>query len=198
MITFGYDLGFLQEALNNLEPYLLSEASHWPLGGHHHGQPPYPPLTIESFLLVRQRCQGLDLPPNQADKLEQVELSLKTILHRWRSAWGKKASGGFHHRLNLWNQYIQDLNDDPNNHQDRYSQEVRLRVMLELLRPYADLIPPEELSRLVILDQRLRTSFQPGEFIWSPDLKRAFSEPIFWYLYGLPEANKAIHENFNR
>lgn len=193
MNTIEDDLHYLQQATPHLEAFLLSKAMQWPLEGQgYHRQPPFPPLTVENYLLSRQRLQYQELFAPTNAEYQPLEQAYQNLLNRWRSAWGQKASQGFRHRIHLWQQYLDELGSQPGENTDRYPHEVRLRVMLTLLSPYADATTTEDFNQLALLDQKLRNLFQPGDFIWPKELEKAFPEPIFWYLYGLPiQANKS-------
>jgi hypothetical protein len=184
VVTIEYDLGYLRKAVPELEAYLLSEVAQWPLGGQSR------PLTIESLLLSWQRLLYRELSPKEKAEYQHLDQTYQAIVDHWRHAWGIKASHGFHHRLNLWQNYLDELCHHPGEHADRYAHEVRLRVMLALLNPIADHTKSEDFSQLACLDQKLGSIFHPTSFIWQPELEAAFPVAIFWYLHGLPKQNK--------
>lgn len=62
-----------------------------------------------------------------------------------------------------------------------FGQDVRWRVLLELLRPDVD--DAQQAQRLDILDQRLRIVTRQERFIWPVGLEGAFPSPRFWFLY---------------
>lgn len=192
MTTVQEDLRYLKIALNNLEAYLLSPVLQWTLEKQAFGNQPSTPLTIENLLLVRQQLSKRAMTTASASEFEKLELSFQDLLKRWRANFGKKASQGFQHRLNLWTQYIAELHSDLHAHADRYAYEVRLRVMLTLLSPYIDKASPRNLSQLDTCDQKLHTVFSPGEFVWPVELQLSFPAIPFWYLYGSPRRHMTI------
>jgi hypothetical protein len=180
-----YDLRFLQVGLQMLEEYLLSKDLYWPIGiSVPSGEPPYPQFNLGSLELAMTRLQAYSLSPDQQSRLEDLITQINFIRGRWRSNWGKKASAEFHGRLNLWRNFMGDYRDSPEMNFDRYAYEVTRRVQLHLLNEEAEGIPPEEIKLLDSLDGLLKAAFQPGEFIWEPELSSAFPPPIYWYLYG--------------
>jgi hypothetical protein len=123
------------------------------------------------------------LPPNQAADLADLERWLDEMRSRWRVAWEAKATRGFHARLNLWRDFLQEYRESPENNTDRYPYEVQRRVMLELLLP--DAKPPQaEIDMLRGLDGLLKAVLVPGNFVWEPELQRGFPPDPYWYLYG--------------
>jgi hypothetical protein len=35
-----------------------------------------------------------------------------------------------------------------------------------------------------VMDVYVRSIFQPGDFVWEPEVRDNFSENIFWFLFG--------------
>jgi hypothetical protein len=98
-------------------------------------------------------------------------------------AWEAKAAHEIRSRFSLWQNFISDLRHDPDQAAEFYAREVSWRVLLELLS--AELpAPPPETEALETLDAALKSYWRPGEFVWEPELKTAFPEAPFWYLYG--------------
>lgn len=165
---------YFQAALDELETYLLSNELYWQLSvpGISLSR-----LTLGQLLLTRLRIQARGfLLPEEEDRLEQIR-------RRWPAAWEKKARREFNSRLNLWKNYLEDYFESPSNYAADYPQEVRLRVILALLRQEISPPPPEE-ETLAALDARLRTVFIPGPFVWEANLCAVFPQQTWWYLYG--------------
>ncbi|MFZ6027645.1 MAG: hypothetical protein ACOYYS_08020 [Chloroflexota bacterium] len=186
MTTVEEDLRYLKIALDSFEAYLLSPTLQWPLEKPTRANQPAT-LTIENFLLARQRLSKREMTAEQAFAFEGLMSRFHDLSQHWRANFGKKASRGFRHRLNLWTQYVSELHNDPQAHADRYPHEVRLRAMLTLLSPYADEVSPGEVSQLDTCDQKLRAIFVAGAFIWPAALQASFPAAPFWYLYGSPQ-----------
>jgi hypothetical protein len=184
-----YDLRYLQGGIGDLENYLLSPQLQWPLGLRANpSEAPYPPLTIENLLLARQRLVGRDLSTIHVKHIEQFDLEFQKVRACWRVAWGEKAARGFHHRLGLWQHFLNEWFTNPPSERDRYPYEVRLRVMLELLQSEVKSLPPETTEQLAGLDKRLHSTWQPGGFVWLNELQAAFPIQPYWFLYGSPKS----------
>lgn len=166
MPTPAEDRKYVETALPELKNYLLSDVLYYPLTA------PLPRLTLGGLLLAQQRLHAYE-------DASPLDLRLDTLRTKWRAAWEKKAAHETESRLTLWGNY---LNEHRHNQElaDYYGNEVRLRVMLELLIAEQDNVPDE----LTALDQLLRSKFRSGEFVWDKPLMNVFSRDDFWFLYG--------------
>ncbi len=173
MATLEQDRQFLLAGIPELQAYLLSKELYYPITAR---GVDLPRLTLGGVLLALARLRGA----NQAADLEGA---VEAIRLKWRSAWEAKASREVRARLALWQNYLADVRQNPDQHAPYYRQEVRVRAMLDLL--LADL-PQEapETTSLHDLDERLRRMLIPGEFVWEPAVQAAFPPETFWYLYG--------------
>lgn len=185
MPSVEYDLRYLQAGASVLENYLLSGELFWPVGSRPPAnEPAFPRLTLGGLLLARQRLSGRTLDKAQQAELTRIDQQLEVTRTRWKTAWGQKAGREFRSRLNLWRDFLEEYRQNPYGNSDRYSYEVRLRVMLHLLREGVDAIPSAEIELLAGLDQLLHALLAPGEFIWEAGLQDAFPHSTYWYLYG--------------
>ena len=185
MPSFDYDLRYLQAGLASLEAYLLSKELYWTL----HltvpvGNPPYPPLTLDSLLLARVRVSGYSLPVIQEGRFSSLCTQMDAIHSRWRVAWEQKAGRSFRSRLNLWRDFLEEYGANPGEHADRYRYESRLRVMLHLLEEDAHPLAAAELDLLAHLDSVLKPCLVPGPFLWDAEQQKSFPAETYWYLYG--------------
>jgi hypothetical protein len=180
-----YDIRYLEAGLLDLEGYLLSREIYWPVGASAPaGGPPYPRLTLGNLLLSRARLGARPLSPAQTTQLERLDRQLEEKRSQWRAAWGHKAQLEFHHRLNLWRDFLEEYRQNASGNADRYAYESRRRVLLEFLESEAGSIPAAEKELLSGLDLLLKGVFVPGPFIWEPELQDAFPAGKYWYLYG--------------
>jgi hypothetical protein len=182
-----YDFAYLKTGLEILEDYLLAPELYWPVENRAPaGELAFPRLTLDTLLLSQTRLQAQALTPQQQAALNQLSHQMEALRSTWRAAWERKAARGYHARLSLWSDFLEEVNQQPEEHAGRYPYEVRQRVMLALLIPQAGDLPQAEIERLAHLDQRLRAIFQPGAFVWPIELADGFSSEKFWYLYGRP------------
>lgn len=156
MPSCEYDLGYLQAGIGELETYLLSKKLYWPLSAA------YPRLTLGGLLLSLKRSRASRLTPSQIAQLARLETQLEHTRSRWRAAWGRKAQWEFQSRLRQWANYLDELQRDPAAHAAFFRHELRLREIIDLLKPYMDAPDPEDLELLNELDMLLPTLQIPG------------------------------------
>lgn len=176
MASFEQDAAYLKAAADELEPFLLSDEIHWPLSPAPGGG--LSRLSLGSLLLGRARLCAVNDP-----RLAALEAPIEAVRAEWRTHWERKAQRESGERLNLWANFLSDLQDRPDRTAGEYPQEVRNRVMLDLLLAEANLHRPAEAARLDALDGLLRQLSQPGPFVWPAELEAGFPESRFWYLY---------------
>lgn len=167
MPTPEQDQAYFEAALSTLKKYLLSDILFYPLTGS------LPRLTLGGLLLAKRRLEAGNHAPHLTRKLAAVK-------EKWRAAWIKKAAAELDARLTLWRNYLNDLQNDPEEYATDYPREVRWRVMIALLVDEAEQTPPE----LAALDQSLRVKLRASEFVWDDSLKSEFDREKFWFLYG--------------
>ncbi len=171
MTSTEQDLRFLTESLPQLQVYLLSNELYWPLNAS------LPRLTLGAVLLALARVSAI-----QPDEAKGLAEQLETIRAKWRVAWEKKAARETANRLRLWSNFLSDYRNAPEQHADAYPQEVRGRVILQLLLAEAPDAP--EKSALAELDAMLKSRLISGNFVWNVALQPAFPKTDFWFLYG--------------
>jgi hypothetical protein len=184
MKSVEYDLRYIEAGREELEGYLLSKEVFWPLGVKPpEGKPDYPQLTLDWMLLSSARLSGRRLSGAQNDQVERAISDLDLHRSKWRVAWEKKAGHCYQVRGRMWRDYLQEYKDNPQDNADRYTYEIRLRVMLELLRNEFRQQTPE-VEFLMSLDGYLKIVLEPGGFIWEPEIEAGFPVDKFWFLYG--------------
>jgi hypothetical protein len=189
VISFEYEMRYLQAGVSALEEYLLSDEVYWQIGIRAgSGEPPYPNLDLGNLLLSRARAVALSQHTGHDLRLVELDGRLEAVRVRWRVAWERKAARCFAARLNLWRDYLEDYRKDARDNLDRYAYEVRHRVMLHLLQAESGLIRPAEGQLLHALDGLLEAVFIPGAFVWQKDLATGFPSEPYWYLWGKPRS----------
>ncbi len=185
MPTPEYDLRYWEAALADLESYLQSPELFWNLDvAPPAGEPAYPPLTVGNLLLARQRLQR-PLPPALDARRQALEQRLQHLIAEWRANWRQKAAKELEMRARLWAQYMDECAHSQAE-AAYYPNEVRNRVLADLLQHEGEADLPAAADLLAYADARLRAHFQPGPFVWEPDLAPAFPAERFWYLHGRP------------
>ena len=161
------DQRFLEAAIPELKDYLLSDILFWSLGAK------LPRLTLGGLLLAQRRLRAQHLGV-------QFHPKIATLRERWRAAWERKIAKELNARLVLWRNYLNDYRSNPESYAKDYRNEVRWRVILELL--LTDI--SANLNELTALDELLNKKLVPGKFIWNGNFKSQFSQDQFWFLYG--------------
>jgi len=174
------NLNSLEDAVEEIESYLLSKDVIRARSGQ-------ASLSIGLISLnLRWLAQGLE--SEDQDRLEGIESELATVRDKWRVAWERKAAAELRSRLNLWREYLSDLEGRPGRGSS-YPQEVRNRAMaVDLLDAAGNQPEIKSLAASIdAIDSQLRASFQPGEFVWEQVPESAFPSEPFWFLYGRPQ-----------
>jgi hypothetical protein len=186
MKSFEYDLRYLQASLEVIEDYLLSSEVFWPLSANPpEGAPDYPRLTLGGMLLAKERLSSYPITHEQEALLQQVISDLDRGRSKWRVAWENKARRSFSVRLRMWADFIEEYKSNPQENADRYSYEVRLRVMLKLLLAESGGQHQTEVNLLSGLDGYVESVLEKGGFIWESELQKGFPEKTYWYLFGI-------------
>jgi hypothetical protein len=163
-MNMNLDQKYLDEALPQLQDYLLSKELFWALNAS------LPRLTIGGLLLALTRS------PN-----ESYRLRIETFRIKWHSAWEEKCAREMRNRLTALSSFLAEHHASEHR-VETYPQEIRWRAMLELLR---DEIPNSpEAQTLAEMDRKLKTFFVSGSFVWENDLRFFFPQEKFWFLYG--------------
>lgn len=183
------DRAYLEAALPELEAYLLSADTYRQLDVIYRGRS-LPALSLGNVLLSRarleaKRSQGQGVT-SAGTMSEELFAKLEELRGRWASHWAGKAAQELRARLRLWQDYLEELGQDPIDHVSDYGYEVRQRAIIELLKTETAETVSAETDRLAHLDDRLRLLTQPGPFVWEPDVQAAFPEPAYWFLYRQP------------
>ncbi len=174
-------LKFLEDTVDDIESYLLSNDVIWARSGR-------PSLSLG---LVSLDLRWLS-PSPKADhraRLNAVEARLTAVRDKWRVAWERKATAELRSRLNLWRGYLGDL-QQRSGLASSYSQEVRNRAMaVDLVEAAGNQPELEALSAsLDAIDLQFKDEFAPGTFIWERVPESAFPAEPFWFLYGRPRS----------
>lgn len=182
----SYDLEYLRIGAQEIEDYLLSDELFWPVSGRPSGGKPFfLKMTIGNLLLSEKRLAALSaarqLLPAEESEFVALQRRLEAVQSKWQVNWGGKASQEYQTRFNQWVRALEELKGDRYQNAPYYRNEVRARVLLELL---ADYVPQADWMALQHFDNVLRSIFKPGQFIWQEELAEGFPPEQYWYLYG--------------
>ncbi len=188
MSSTAYDLGFLIAGIQEIEAYLLSKSLFWPLSTPSKpGESGYPRLTLGNLLLSKTRLKSKELSHSQSIEIQSLEKQLDHWRIKWRIMWERKACHEFDSRLRQWGHFLDEIIHKPELNIPFFVSEVRLRVLIELLKLEINSPSDHSIQKLSSLDGFLKSIFVPGEFIWADELESGFDRKIYWYLWGLPE-----------
>ena len=181
-----FDLKYASAGLAALKGYLLTKELFWPISLSAAGQGSISPkLTAGNLLLTFTRLlayyKSRTLDAVQQSEFTRLEREFDALKRKWQVAWEEKANREFASRLRQWSHYLDEFSLNPDAQAPYYRSEVRLRVLLELLKDDLGEVPQEDLS---VLDESLRAQFIEGDFIWDEGLADGFPQDNYWYLYG--------------
>jgi len=159
------DKRYLEKGIPELENYLLSRELYYPVGRS------LPQLTLGGILL--------SLPRLHRSEAAKFEDQVARVHAKWRSAWDTKAGREVRARSELWKNYLAEYPGDPQGTARLYPQQVRYRAMLTLLGESSD-----------VMDVFVKSIFEPGDFIWEPEVRNHFSADIFWFLFGTQKSQE--------
>ncbi|MBN1266255.1 MAG: hypothetical protein JXA25_12235 [Anaerolineales bacterium] len=193
-----YSLQLLALQLDEYESYLLSKELYWPLSHRApSGSRPFLRLTTGNLMLnINEITVYLDLlNPSQEQQYFQLILSWDSIRQKWRGTIQEKALLELKNRIKLWSAYLEDLIQGKDRGQS-YSFEVRFRLicslLLDLLTDREEFVDLQKQIRL--LDQQLKTQFEPGPFLWPDRLRDMYPADLYWFLYGKPADKDQVEE----
>lgn len=183
-----FDLRYVNTCLGALSHYLKTDQLDYPVGLTMPMRgTPYPRLTPGNLLFYIARLKGArdsnNLNNRLTDGVNRAEEEFDVLLNEWAANWNKKVFKEIITRVNQWSNYLDDLMRDREEHVPYYKTEVRTRTLIDLLEIYC-VEPPPELAGIKVLDQKLKTWFSPGDFIWEEAFSSAFPEKTYWYLWG--------------
>lgn len=172
----------LKEILSEWESFLFSNEIYWQLSLSNKKFLPSERrvsisagrLLISSFLLHNFNSLNKDSNLNQF-------LSLK---NKWLANWQKKVSEELPVRIRQWIQFINDLRQDSEFSQPQMSNQLQIRLMIDLLIDELDEFEREQsLQQIAILDQKYKYATLENGFIWENEFKEIFPPTKYWYLY---------------
>lgn len=182
MPSVDHDLKYITASLGELKVYLLSKELFWPMNlSSAPGETPYPKLTPGNLLLFLARLKTYNMGASQNSEFTRLEIDFDVLKSKWTVAWEEKAGREFTSRLRQWGHYLNELSGDRAANAVYYRNEVRLRVLLELLKGE---LGEKEQPELAVFDANLRSKFRRGDFIWDEELAGGFSQEKYWFLWG--------------
>jgi len=188
MHSSEYNLALLKEMLAEFEAFIHSQELFWPLQRKSFGGAYVPQLSLGALLLTLDELDASKqlMNPHQEQEFSIHFAVFERALGKWRAAIEQKASREIITRTNLWNAYLQDIQEEPDAKED-YAREVRNRVLITKLKSLAsnellDGVEPE-----TSLDKQMALETQPADFLWDEKLKPIYPIEKFPFLYSQPQ-----------
>jgi hypothetical protein len=192
MQSVEFNLSFLENALDEMETYLLQDELFWPLSTSAGVRQGFPRLTIANLLLALNEleAQEAEIAPVLSSKSSSLQTRWEALHTKWRSAVESKASGEMGARLNLWKAYMVEL-EEKKGRQLNYAQEVTHRVRFALLHEHiGNASAPDDLIDLMqAVDSQALALTAPSEFVWDARLEPIYPREDYIFLYRTPKEN---------
>ncbi|HEY3290421.1 MAG TPA: hypothetical protein VGK87_09865 [Anaerolineae bacterium] len=188
-VELARDVVFARVAGEQLDEYVHVEVLYYPIGAM--GGMQMPQLTIGAWLEAQWHLKTLANLLSAADQkvVDEAQAQVLRVRSRAGELYKQKARREFKSRLDTWTWYLDELlarEPAPVPPEGQaYATQVHVRFKLELLQ--AD-VPQmqDQVTRLKVNDQRLKTRFQRGPFMWSDELAPHLPEDSYWWLFGRP------------
>jgi hypothetical protein len=189
MHSVEFNLNFLENALHEMEDYLMQSELFWPLSSPAGIRQDFPRMTIANVLLTLNELdeQEAEMSPAQNAKASSLQTEWEALHTKWSSAVEKKALEEMRARLNLWKAYILDL-EGSEGRKANYDQEVTQRVRFALLRERigSSVVPDELIAEVNAVDQRALALTAPSDFVWDERLESVYPRSEYTFLYRRP------------
>lgn len=184
------DLAVVAAEIDVLEAYIIKEEVYRTVitstpGGDRNLQMTGGDLLARLYRLQQQRDRLTDAQRDRLDALQSAsDATIKSLRTRFRGLAEREIKT----RLNSIVWFLDDCASDQKRCRTEFPFEIRNRQRVEeLLKEFdAGGIDEKLATMLKSVDQRIRMSTRASEFVWDEQLKEAFPQSPYWYLYVLP------------
>ena len=177
--AYQEDVTFLKAALPELQAYMLSKETFWPVCCASATTVDMSKLTFGNLALVTRRLQAW---PEKTEHLAYLD-ELQAFKERWRANVDEKMTTEYGVRMRLWQSYISDVVNSEDRHRTEFAYKVRWRTILTLIEEEVGTLEPAEVSLVAQLDKSLSALTHTADFIWGDVYQPVFPNEPFWYLY---------------
>ena len=179
----AHDLQALAAMASNLTPYLYEDELYGFLARD------LPHLTLGGLLLRLHRlsCLANTLDTEQQRIVQDARLNFEAERAQWAVHFDKKLQREIATRLMTCEQFLLEYTENPRALAAGYPAQAEKRTIITHLHDAAleqEVWSEEAARRLITIDQRLRRSFQAGNFISDPRLAACYPPEQFWWMYG--------------
>jgi len=184
MNRFNYEAKYVEEGLEQFKPFLLSTEIFWNINlKRPANHAPYPQLTLGNMLLSIHILNTDDV----ADEYKEIIHSFDAIKQEWMRAWQKKAELEFNFRIKQWGRYLVNLQGEQAQSAASFKNDVRIRVLLELLQGQMKAQGENVADDLNALDLQFHRQMKADDFVWPLEIKASFASEDYWFLYCSPK-----------
>jgi hypothetical protein len=186
------DLKEAQAMVDGLDRYVTDEQLYGTVGsGGLFSGGKMPSLTIGALLMRIRRLHTFSDRLNDAQKqqLESIAAQNATVHKEWKLHYEGKMMREAKSRLDAMSTFFDECSRDQRLCAGVYLPEVQRRTVVEEIRMAMEdygLEDPELDKKVKFVDSRLRRFTQPAKFVWDGDLKAAYPENQFWWMYSFP------------
>lgn len=198
--SLNRDLSEANAMAESLEDYVRGDQLYGTVNGLYATDPDMPSLTIGALLMRLNRLRKLmDLMSfDQRATLTAIEAEHDRVRREWQQAYTLKAHNEAGARLRSLEAFFAECEDNAAACADSYLPEAVRRTMLEDLHDELKKhnMPTIDIGRsLQERDTQLRRLLEPSEFIWDNELKAAYPQEKYWWLYRRPVVEEQKQEN---
>ena len=183
------DLQILEVMVAEMEAYLASDATFWPL--NREGLPPK--LTIGGCLMRQFRLLALQehLPTPEHKRLKTAIDSFNHLLQENVVSFENRAHDELHAHLREWTSYLRNMSSQVASETEHYANTVDTRLVINALMSKLQ-TPPYTLNAqlaedVVRMDKYLKAQWQKGGFVLPDVWQAAYPADKYWWLYGHPK-----------
>lgn len=188
--TLRHDLGILTEMANQMQDYLISDATDWTIPRVN-----MPKLTIGGYLMRQQRLCALreQLNPDDQQRLDTAVATFNDALSNRIVRFEQRSHFELRTRLSEWVGYLRDLTHHTAAQRNHFIGIVDTRVVIQALmdklqqRPYE--LDATIQAEVAGLDKNLKARWTVGEFVWDNVWIDAYPRTDYWYLWGCPKTD---------
>ena len=146
-------------------------------------------MTGGDLLARLHRLQGVrdTLSAGQQQRVDTAQSQADTIIRGLKTRFNQRLLREMKARLDSLKWYFDDCASDRQRCRTEFPFEMRNRQRIEEIVKHVGKDVPDDLrSMLSQADKRIREIAQPGPFIWSKVVERAYPRDTYWYLYMTP------------
>ena len=178
-----HNLTALTAMAANLVPYLYEDELFGHLGGN------LPKLTVGGLLMRVYQLRHLEnqLSAEQQQELHDAVMNWQSERSEWITHYEQKIVRELESRLGALRWHLDDCAKDPGSCNTGWLTEAEKRTMIAHLVVEANeynILTDELRAEIAHIDSRIRQFHKKGEFMWSSELKAAYPEITYWWLYG--------------